>query len=215
MNADSNFNYLSQPNPSSLDFKIEGGVKLCGTVATNYSKNGAMGLLCASILNKGKTRLHGIPKIEEVFRIIEVMESIGFKIDWIANNSIQIEPPKIIEIEKINRVSASKTRTIIMFMGPLIHQFKSFKLPNSQGCKMGKRTISAHIYGLEKLGVKVKVDENNYLITREKIKNAEIVMYESGDTAVENLLMAASLIPNKTTIKFASSNYMVQEVAFF
>ena len=215
MNADSNFNYLSQPNPSSLDFKIEGGVKLCGTVATNYSKNGAMGLLCASILNKGKTRLHVIPKIEEVFRIIEVMESIRFKIDWIANTSIQIEPPKIIEIEKINRVSASKTRTIIMFMGPLIHQFKSFKLPNSQGCKMGKRTISAHIYGLEKLGVKVKVDENNYLITREKIKNAEIVMYESGDTAVENLLMAASLIPNKTTIKFASSNYMVQEVAFF
>ena len=40
-------------------------------------------------------------------------------------------------------------------------------------------------------------------------------MYESGDTACENILTATSLVQGKTTIKFASSNYMVQEVCFF
>jgi UDP-N-acetylglucosamine 1-carboxyvinyltransferase len=40
-------------------------------------------------------------------------------------------------------------------------------------------------------------------------------MYESGDTACENVLTAAALIPGKTEISFASANYMVQEVCFF
>lgn len=201
--------------PQSLDFKIVGGLKLSGSVATNYSKNGALGLLCAALLNKGKTKLNGIPRIEEVNRIIEVMKSIGVDIDWVGPNSVLVQLPEKMQTENINVSSASKTRAILMFMGPLIHHFNSFKLPNSQGCKMGKRTISAHIYGLESMGIKVKVEEKNYVISHKELKGSEIVMYESGDTAVENLLMAASLIPQKTVIKFASSNYMVQEVCFF
>ncbi len=204
-----------KPNHApSLDFRIEGGTKLHGSVATNYSKNGAMGLLCASLLNKGKTKLYGIPRIEEVYRIIEVLESINFKVEWTGLNSLLIVPPKVIAIENINRQSASKTRTIIMFMGSLVHYFNNFSLPNSQGCKMGKRTVAAHIFGLEKMGVKVKVEENNYIVTNKGLKSSEIIMYESGDTAVENLLIAASLV-EKTVIKFATSNYMVQEVCFF
>lgn len=208
-------NQLGAKLHGSLDFKIHGGIKLHGSVDTNYSKNGAMGLLCAAILNKGKTRLNGIPRIEEVNRIVEVLTSISFDISWVGPNSLLIIPPKVIKLDEINRASASSTRTIIMFMGPLIHYFDSFKLPNSQGCKMGKRTISAHIFGLEKMGVKIKVEEKNYIVSHNKLKNSEIIMYESGDTAAENLIMAASLIPGKTTIKFVSSNYMVQEVCFF
>ena len=40
-------------------------------------------------------------------------------------------------------------------------------------------------------------------------------MYEAGDTACENILTASALIKGKTTIRFASANYMVQEICFF
>jgi len=40
-------------------------------------------------------------------------------------------------------------------------------------------------------------------------------MYESSDTATENALMAAALVPGTTTIKYASANYQVQELCFF
>jgi UDP-N-acetylglucosamine 1-carboxyvinyltransferase len=40
-------------------------------------------------------------------------------------------------------------------------------------------------------------------------------MYESSDTATENVLMAAAAIPGKTVIKYASANYQVQELCFF
>ena len=40
-------------------------------------------------------------------------------------------------------------------------------------------------------------------------------MYESGDAATENAIMAAVLAPGTTVISMASANYMVQDVCFF
>ncbi|HEY4494112.1 MAG TPA: UDP-N-acetylglucosamine 1-carboxyvinyltransferase [Candidatus Paceibacterota bacterium] len=197
------------------NFEIEGPTKLAGSIRTNASKNGSVGLLCAALLNKGKTTLHGISRIEEVFRMMEVLESIGVKIKWIAPHSVEIRVPEKFEMNKLNKDSALKTRSIVMTAGPLIHYLKSFYLPHAQGCKLGKRTVSAHIYGLEEMGVDVKVTNQNYFFKYKKLKPARIIMYESGDTACENLLSAAALIPGKTTIKYASSNYQVQEICFF
>src|SRR3989344_5850234 len=208
---------LGEKNHTSKieNFEIEGGRKLSGTIRTNASKNGSVGLLCASLLNRGKTTLHGISRIEEVFRMIEVLQSIDVKIKWIAPHSVEIRVPEKFKMKKLNKDSALKTRSVIMIAGPIIHYLKSFYLPHAQGCKLGKRTVSAHIYGLEEMGVETKVTNQIYLISYKRLKPGKIVMYESGDTASENLISAAALVPGKTTIKFASSNYQVQEICFF
>lgn len=199
----------------SIDFEIEGGQKLHGEITTNASKNGAMGLLCAALLNKNVTTLHNIPRIEEVNRMLEVLNSIGVQTKWTAKNTLEITPPAIIQWEKINKSSAIKTRSVIMLMGPLIHLFKKFSLPHASGCKLGKRTVSAHLFGLEEMGVKTKVTTNSYDVTIKHLKPATIIMYEAGDTACENLVIAAAKIPGKTVIKFATANYMVQETCHF
>ncbi len=200
----------------SIDFEVKGGKKLSGTIKTNFSKNGSVGLLCASLLNRGTTTLHGIARIEEVYRVIEIIESIGVSIKWISQNSVVIIPPKKFSLENINVPSAIKTRSIVMLMGPLIHVLKSFSLPHAQGCNLGKRTIAAHTYALEELGIKVKTTNTSYDVSFKKLKPAKnIVMYETGETACENVLFAAALIPGKTTISFMSNNYMVQEICFF
>lgn len=198
----------------SLDFKIQGGYNLHGSIRTNKSKNGAMGLLCASLLNKGTTVLHGIPYIEEVSRILEVMESMG--IDIVREKDVlTLKPPQHFNWQNINAESASKTRSIIMFMGAMIHQFPKFTLPNNQGCKLGKRTVSAHLFALEKLGVKIEVTETGYIVESKDLKASEITMYEQGDTATENILIACAGLEGKSIIKFASTNYMVMDVIGF
>ncbi len=199
----------------SIDFEVKGGKKLHGTINTNFSKNGSVGLLCASLLNSGTTTLHGIARIEEVYRVIEILESIGVKIKWLDQNTLSVKPPHRFDLKNINVESAIKTRSIVMLIGPLIHKIKAFKIPHAQGCNLGKRTIAAHIYALEKLGVKIKTTANSYEVSLKKLKPSEIVMYESGDTACENILSACALINGKTVISFASANYMVQEVCFF
>lgn len=197
-----------------MNFEIEGGRTLKGTIETNSSKNGAVGILCASLLNRGTTTLKKMPHIEEVNRLIEVLESIGVSATW-KGNDLEIKPPKRFALEKMREDSAQKTRSIIMFIGPLIHYLTSFSLPQSGGCKLGSRTVRPHFYALEKLGVSIKATDTAYAVSRKKLAPAEIVMYESGDTATENALMAAALIPGKTVIKYASANYMVQDLCFF
>lgn len=201
----------------TADFEIIGGKKLSGSITTNYSKNGSVGLLCASLLNKGMTRLHGISRIEEVNRLIKVFESIGVSIKWIGKNSIEIIPPKKFDLKKLNIDAATKTRSAIMMIGALIHREKSFSFPHAGGCKMGERTIAAHKYGLGELNVSITTHERGYEITVDKqgLRINNIVMYEASDTAAENLLIAATLIPGATKIEFATSNYQVQEVCFF
>ena len=199
----------------SIDFQVNGGKKLSGSIKTNFSKNGSVGLLCASLLNKGITTLHGIAHIEEVNRVIEILESIGVQIKWQDQNTVIITPPQKFNLENINVESAIKTRSIVMLIGPLIHIMDKFSLPHAQGCNLGRRTIAAHTYALEELGIKIKTTSQNYEISASKLKPAEIVMYESGDTACENVLTASALISGKTIISFASANYMVQEICFF
>ncbi len=199
------------------DFIINGGKKLHGSIETNTSKNGAMGLMHAALLNKGTTTLHGIPRIQEVFRVIEVFESIGVKCEWKGKkNTITITPPKKYRFDKINKNSAKKIRSFIMAIGPLIHHLKEFEIPTAGGCKMGERTIAAHRHGIEQFGVYIATKSTGYHITRKKkLKGADIVMYEASDTATENIMIAAAGIPETTTIHFAQQNYMVQDVAFF
>lgn len=200
----------------SIDFEINGGKKLSGTVKTNFSKNGSVGLLCASLINKGTTTLHGIARIEEVYRVIEILESIGVTVRWLDHNTLTITPPEKFKLDEINIDSAIKTRSIVMLIGPLIHRLSSFSIPHAYGCSLGKRTIAAHVYALEELGVKIKTTNKSYEVSAKKLKPAKnIVMYETGETACENILFASALIPGATTISFMSNNYMVQEICFF
>ncbi len=213
LNKALNRNLISS-NPGSVNLQITGGKKLSGVIETNTSKNGAVGLLCASLLNKGTTTLRHVPKIEEVYRLLEVLESIGVKVAW-QNNDLTITPPAKFDLKNINIEAARRTRSIVMFIGPLIHRLNQFSLPQSGGCKLGSRTVRPHFYALENFGVMIDTTEDAYKIKVKSKQPKEIILYESGDTVTENALLAAALSVGTTTIKYASANYMVQELCYF
>lgn len=199
----------------SIDFRIHGGRKLKGSIKTNLSKNGAMGLLCASLLNKGVTILHGIPRIEEVNRMLEIFSCLGVKTRWIENQTLEINPPKVFKSHGLMHPSVANVRSSLMLLPAMAHSLKNFSMLHTGGCKMGERTISAHRFGLEQFGVSIKTSNNKYEISSKILRPEEIVMYEASDTAAENMIMMASLVPGVTKISFAPPNYQVQEVCFF
>ncbi len=201
--------------PRVDDFEIVGGKKLSGEVTTHYSKNGALALMAAALLNEKPTTIHGVPRIEEVFRFIEVFESIDIKTNWLGEHILKITPPEKFDIENIDEKIAGGIRVNLYLIPPLAHRMKEFRLPNPGGCKMGERTISAHRYALEKFGIKIKSEAKNYLVKNNGIKNAEVVLYEASDMAAINALMTAALVPGQTIIRFAPPNYQVQDVCFF
>lgn len=203
-------------NSGAVNLRIEGGHELKGEITLKTAKNASVAILCASLLNKGTTRLKHIPRIEEVNRIIEVLRSVEVSVKWLPSGDLEIKPPAKIDLDKMDKTAARKTRTVIMFIGPLMHQLKQFQIPYAGGCELGRRTVLPHLYALEEFGVEVFTKNGHYNVMVDKhLPKREVVLYESGDTTTENTLMAAAGFNGVTTIKMASANYMVQDLCFF
>ncbi len=200
-----------------MHYRVAGGRTLSGEVRTNVSKNAAVALLAASLLNRGTTTLKKMPRIEEVKRLLEVMESIGVSISWDDAGDMTIVPPAKIDLTHINTEAARKTRSIALFIAPLAHLLGSFELPAPSGCDLGKRSLGAHIDALAKLGITISGNEeaHTYHVESNGKHPGELVMFEASNTGTENTLMAAARIEGTTVIKFASADYMVQDLCFF
>ena len=203
-------------NQGAINLHIEGGHELKGSITLKTSKNAAVALICASLLNKGTTKLKNVASIEEVNRLIEVLTSIGVHVKWLPNNDLEIKPSPRLDLSKMNKEAARKTRSVVMFIGPLMHLSREFSIPYAGGCELGRRTVLPHLYALEELGVEVETKSGHYHVTATpRAASRPVVLYESGDTTTENILMAAALTPSETVIKMASANYMVQDLCFF
>src|SRR3546814_3608 len=137
---DSEIVALGAGGPTHL--RVTGPTTLSGTIDVKSSKNAGVALLCASLLNKGRTTLRKVARIEEVNRLLEVLDSIGVQTRWLnENNDLEIVPPAHLDLANIDEDAARRTRSIIMFLGPLLHREDVFDLPYAGGCNLGDRTV--------------------------------------------------------------------------
>ncbi len=195
---------------------INGGKKLKGTIINQTAKNSAVAILCACAMIKGKVKLFDVPEIEEVYRIIELLISIGVKVEKLGPGKYFLNSSGNLKMDKIDSNASEKTRSSLLLFGALAARERKFKLFKSGGCKLGERTVRPHIYALEKFGIKITSRVNYFEVENQHpLMAGKVVMYESGDTATENTIMAAVLAKGKTTIKMASANYMVQDLCHF
>ena len=209
-------NIMTLNTTGKMNFRVNGGRQLSGEIRVKTSKNAAVGLLCASLLNRGKTTLRKVARIEEVNRIIEVFNSIGVKTRWLEGNDLEITPPARLKLDEMDVEAAKRTRTVLMLLGPLLHQYDDFRLPFAGGCNLGKRTVEPHLVGLAAFGLDVEAETEYYHATvNVKSGDRTILLTERGDTTTENVIMAAALSLDTTIIRNASPNYMVQDVCFY
>lgn len=199
--------------------RVKGPTTLSGSIDVKTSKNAGVALLCASLLNRGRTTLRKVARIEEVNRLLEVLNSLGVQTRWINHdNDLEIVPPRDLDLSQIDADAARRTRSVIMFLGPLLHRADdTFELPYAGGCNLGTRTVEPHLSALRPFGLDVKATDGWYhaQANRTVQPGRPIVLTERGDTVTENALMAAALHPGTTVIRNASSNYMVQDLCFY
>ncbi|CAN5385671.1 UDP-N-acetylglucosamine 1-carboxyvinyltransferase [soil metagenome] len=206
------------PSTGPSHLRVEGGLKLHGVIDVKSSKNAGVALLCASLLNEGTTILRKVARIEEVNRLLEVLASIGVDYRWLnADNDLELVVPAKLDLAAMDADAARRTRSIIMFLGPLMHRVDEFELPYAGGCDLGTRTVEPHMIALRPFGLKVVATEGSYHAKASAGAGPErpIVLTERGDTVTENALLAAARYKGTTVIRNASPNYMVQDLCFF
>ncbi|TCC51044.1 UDP-N-acetylglucosamine 1-carboxyvinyltransferase [Kribbella capetownensis] len=201
-----------------VHLRVAGGRQLSGSIDVKSSKNAGVALLCASLLNKGRTTLRKVARIEEVNRLLEVLNSIGVRTTWLNDaGDLEIVPPAHLDLGSMDAEAARRTRSIIMFLGPLLHREDTFQLPYAGGCDLGTRTVEPHMAALRPFGLEVKATGGEYhaVVNRALSPGKPIVLTERGDTVTENAIMAAARYDGVTVIRNASSNYMVQDLCFY
>jgi UDP-N-acetylglucosamine 1-carboxyvinyltransferase len=209
---------VSIGTPGPMHLRVEGGAQLSGSIEVKTSKNAGVALLCASLLNRGKTTLRKVARIEEVNRILEVLTSIGVRWRWLNSaNDLELIPPDEFDLAHLDLDAARRTRSIIMFLAPMMNRHDSFELPYAGGCALGNRTVEPHMIALRPFGMTITSTDGTYHaeVDRSVSPTRPIVLTERGDTVTENAIMAAAGRAGVTVIRNASPNYMVQDLCFY
>jgi len=195
-------------------FIIQGGKPLDGEIEVRGYKNAAGAILAASLLTDKEVILENLPLVEDIFDIIEVLKSIGVKVEWRGERSLSLKAD-FLEVQKMDFEKISKTRVSVLLIGSLLARCKNFKIPHPGGDRIGLRPIFTHIEALKKLGVEVSENGDFYEFTASNLTGREIVLKEFSVTATENLMMATVLAKGKTIIKGAAAEPQVQDLGQF
>ena len=195
-------------------FIIQGGKPLDGEIEVRGYKNAAGAILAASLLTDKEVILENLPLVEDIFDIIEVLKSIGVKVEWRGERSLSLKADSL-EPQKMDFEKISKTRISVLLIGSLLTRCKNFKIPHPGGDRIGLRPIFTHIEALKKLGVEVSENGDFYEFTASNLTGREIVLKEFSVTATENLMMATVLAKGKTIIKGAAAEPQVQDLGQF
>lgn len=195
-------------------FVINGGKKLSGSIDVRGSKNAAAPIIAATLLTKQPCVISNMPLIEDIYRLLEIIESMGAKVEWLEERTVRITADNI-DVEKMDYDLVKKIRLSILLLGSLSARFEKFKLANPGGCKIGKRPLGTHFSALYEMGVEINQDEKNYLVDAGKKKSTKIVLREFSVTATEIAMMLAAALPGKTTIKIAAAEPHVEDLGNF
>ena len=193
-------------------FVIIGGKPLEGEIDVRGAKNAAFPLLAATILTQEDCVIGNLPLIEDVYRSIEILQSMGAQVDWLEERKIRVNT-KNLNPATLNRDLVLKLRGSVLFFGPLLARFGKIVLPQPGGDIIGARPISTHLDAFSQLGVNIASSDGGFLMEFDgTLKSQEVVLNEFSVTATENLLLFASLQTQPVVLKIADQDYQVQEL---
>ena len=183
-------------------FIIQGGKKLEGEINISGSKNAALPIIAATVLNSGTTTLYNVPDIQDVNTMFEILKKIGATIKR-KNNKIIINTNKVHTYE-IPDDLMRQMRSSVILAGALIGKYHKAKFSCPGGCDIGSRPIDLHLKGFEKLGVDIKEEYGEIYCNTEKIIGAQIHLDFPSVGATENIILASCLGEGTTVITNAA-----------
>lgn len=186
-------------------FEITGGLKLNGEILPQGAKNEALQVLCAVLLTPEKVTIHNIPDIRDVNKLIDLLQSLGVKVEKNGNSSYTFEAASVhfdYLLTTEFREKAASLRGSIMILGPLLARFGKGYIYTPGGDKIGRRRLDTHFKGLQKLGAdfEFSANEHRFTVTSRELTGSYMLLDEASVTGTANILMAAVKARGTTTI---------------
>lgn len=181
---------------------VDGGVSLKGDIFIQGSKNAALPMLAASLLNRGVTRLYGCPDISDVKGMLEILESLGCFIIY-GENYVQIDSSEAAG-HFVCGDHVGRMRSSLFMMGAMLGRFGEVFVPYPGGCSIGKRPIDIHLDALRQMNVALTENEDGIYGYSKQMLGTVIELRYPSVGATENIILAAVLAKGKTVICHAA-----------
>lgn len=194
---------------------INGGKKLIGEVEISSAKNSVLPIITACILSEEKCIIEGVPMLDDVIIICDVLKSIGADISIDKkNNVITIDASNIFDCEPSGEL-VRKMRASFLIMGPMLSRFGRFKLSLPGGCNIGNRPIDLHLKGFKALGAQIEPKHGCVEAKTLELIGGKVYLDFPSVGATENIMMAAVLAKGETIIENAAEEPEIEDLAYF
>src|SRR6201995_3508309 len=196
-----------------IQYIVEGGHRLAGTIEPAGNKNAALPIIAASLLTEHPVTLDNVPRIRDTETLVELIRSVGALAEWRGRNRLAIHA-KEIRAADLDPVLCARIRASILLAGPLLARCGEVALPPPGGDVIGRRRLDTHFLAFEQLGATV-ADTGRLEFHATQLRGADVFLDEPSVTATENALVAAVAAKGTTYLRNAASEPHVQDLANF
>lgn len=186
---------------------VKGKTIITGEIKVQGSKNCALPLIASAIALGGKRVLENIPRITDVFDLLEIFSCYNVKYIFVGNK-LEIDssdlsfPSESKEFLIGNK--ASKIRSSMYLIGALLNRLKYLRLYKPGGCKLGVRALDIHFTTVERLGGRVIERNDYYDLSIDRIDGGIIKLrYPSFGATINSVLLSC----------FTEKNILIENVA--
>ena len=184
-------------------FKVTGGKEIKGVLEVEGSKNAALPIMIATLIEKGTYILKNVPNLMDIRTLVKLLESLGLIIEKLDNNTY-----KIVNNGLSNLVASyelvKKMRASFLVMGPMLAHCKKAKVSLPGGCAIGARPVDLHLKGFEALGTKINIDHGYVEAEAHELIGGKIILDFPSVGATENIIMAAVKATGTTSLENAA-----------
>jgi len=196
-----------------IQYVVEGGYRLTGTIEPSGNKNAALPIIAASLLTEHPVTLNNVPRIRDTETLVELIRSVGAAAEWQSRNTLAVHA-RDVRAADLDPELCARIRASILLAGPLLARCGELTLPPPGGDVIGRRRLDTHVLAFEQLGATVTASER-LEFRCSALKGADVFLDEPSVTATENALMAAVAGHGTSHLRNVASEPHVQDLARF
>ena len=175
-----------------------------GEIRCLGAKNFTTKAMVAALLADSPTMLTNVPPIGDVTITIEMLNSIGVKLDMVDNGTLIIDPSHL-RASNVPVPHSGSNRVPILMLGALLHRFKKVSVPFVGGDAIGRRSVDFHLGAIEQFGGEVEVSDDGFTASRNGgLKGTHVKLPYPSVGATETCLYLGVLAEGRTTISNAA-----------
>ncbi|MCX5766612.1 MAG: UDP-N-acetylglucosamine 1-carboxyvinyltransferase [Gemmatimonadetes bacterium] len=198
---------------SAVQFLVEGGRRLSGSIRPSGNKNAALPIVAATLLTDQPVTLTNVPRIRDIETLVELVRTTGAEAEWTERNTLRVHA-KNVSASSLDPVMCARIRASILLAAPMLARCGRVELSPPGGDVIGRRRLDTHFLALEELGAK-HVFTDRIVFTTQGLRGADVFLDEPSVTGTENALMAAVAATGTTVLRNAACEPHVQDLCHF